>query len=241
MQIRSSIHHPLLSLAFCMAAAAQTGPKVEFEVASAKLSPTAQARAGMQFGCHGGPGTSDLGLFTCSLLSLRQLIVRAYSLPQFQVSAPDWTQTQRFEIKATVPPGTTKEQCNVMLQNLLIDRFKLSVHREPRELSRYELVVAAGGPKFKEAKEPTEESASPAAPPQAQPNLKPSSLMKMPTDKDGYPIPTWTVPGFSRVNGRGRYYQPTGTMQGLLNFLSMQMDKPVVDATGLKGNYELSF
>jgi uncharacterized protein (TIGR03435 family) len=36
-----------------------------------------------------------------------------------------------------------------MLQNLLAERFKLTVHRESRELQTFRLVVAPGGPKLK--------------------------------------------------------------------------------------------
>ena len=39
-----------------------------------------------------------------------------------------------------------------MLQSLLEDRFKLTLHRETREEPVYELVVAKGGAKIKEAK-----------------------------------------------------------------------------------------
>ena len=158
----------LFILAACGSALAQSGPKLEFEVASIKAAaPPAPFTLGV--GCHGGPGTSDPGLFTCTL-TLMNFISRAYSLRSFQISAPDWTQHQpAFEIKATVPPGTTAEQFNVMLQNLLIDRFKMSVHREPRELSRYKLVVAEGGVKFKEAKDEAAEPAPPPAPPQTHP------------------------------------------------------------------------
>jgi uncharacterized protein (TIGR03435 family) len=191
-------------------------------------------------GCHGGPGTSDPGLFTCTL-TLKNFVDRAYSLRDFQVSAPDWTERQpAFEIKATVPPGATAEQFNVMLQSLLTDRFKMSVHREPKELSRYELVVAEGGVKFKEAKD---EAGQPAPPAQPQPPTpaepgRPPGFPKIVTDKDGYPIPGH--PGSQSTNGRARYYQPSGTMQMMVTFLSRQMDKPVVDATDLKGSYEIS-
>ena len=33
--------------------------------------------------------------------------MRAYGLPDFQISAPDWTEKQHFEIKATVPAGAS--------------------------------------------------------------------------------------------------------------------------------------
>jgi uncharacterized protein (TIGR03435 family) len=168
--------------------------------------------------------------------------MRAYALPDFLVSAPDWTEKQGFEIKATVPAGATKEQFETMLQNLLIDRFKLAVHREPKEIARYELAIAEGGPKLKEAKEAPEPPTD--APPSAPPS--PAELAarrkaqrdKEKLNKDGYPIRT-TTPGWSIRDGRGTFYNPGGPVQGLILFLNMQMDKPVVDATGLKGTYEI--
>jgi len=58
-----------------------------------------------------------------------------------------------FEIVAIMPPETTKDQFHVMLQNLLVERFKLTMHRETKELPMYALVVAKGGPKMTESKE----------------------------------------------------------------------------------------
>jgi uncharacterized protein (TIGR03435 family) len=37
-----------------------------------------------------------------------------------------------YDIDATMPPGTTKEQFQEMLQNLLVERFHLEFHRERR-------------------------------------------------------------------------------------------------------------
>lgn len=50
---------------------------------------------------------------------------------------------------ATIPAGTTREQFQRMLRNLLAERFKLSLHRESREMQMFRLVVAAGGPALK--------------------------------------------------------------------------------------------
>src|SRR5205814_1967287 len=77
---------------------------------------------------------------------------------------PDWMSSARFDISAKVPAGTTKAQSNVMLRNLLADRFKLVLHHSTKEASIYVLLVAKGGPKLKEsAKESTDDAA--AAPP----------------------------------------------------------------------------
>ena len=127
-----------------------------------------------------------------------------------------------------------------MLQNLLIGRFKMSVHREPMELSRYELVIAPGGVKFNEAKDDDAEPAPPEPPrvPPATDRGLPFGFPKIVTDKDGYPI--LGRPGWQNTNGRARYDEPQGTTQGMLTLLNMWMDKPVVDGTGLKGKYEIT-
>jgi uncharacterized protein (TIGR03435 family) len=56
-----------------------------------------------------------------------------------------------FDVVANVPPGATREQANLMLQNLLADRFQLKVQRSTRELPIYALVVAKNGPQLKAA------------------------------------------------------------------------------------------
>jgi uncharacterized protein (TIGR03435 family) len=161
-------------------------------------------------------------------VDLNRIIVRAFGLRPFQVAAPDWTLNQRFDIQAAIPAGTTKKQFEEMLQNLLIDRFHLAFHREPRETSRYELVVAAGGPKLKDALDtgvPPEETAPGAG------------VKDMKLDKDGYPIrPTQ---GWSMSDGRGRFFEPHGGLDRLVLTVEMMMGQPVVDATGLKGTYEI--
>lgn len=218
--------------------AAQT-PLLEFEVASIKPLAEGSLQPFLNFECRGGPGSSDPTLFTCPQIPLKRLVLRAYDLPDFRVSAPDWTEKQRFEIKATVPAGATKEQFETMLQNLLIDRLKLVVHLEPKGIARYELTVAEGGPKFKGAEEEPEpkENAPLAAPPSPADIRAWMKAQDKGVDKDGYPIRT--TPGWSNRDGRGTFYNPHGGVQGLILFLNMQMDKPVLDATGLEGTYEI--
>lgn len=166
---------------------------------------------------------------------------RAFGLRPFQIAAPDWTQNQRFDIQAAVPSGATKEQFEAMLQNLLIERFHLAFHREPREMARYELLVAEGGPKLKEA----QDTAAPPDPASPNPGERPglTARKNIPLDKDGYPIRNTPGPGMgavlNSVNGRTRFYQPRGPVEGLLPMLERTMDKPVVEATGLKGTYEI--
>lgn len=115
--------------------------KVAFEVASVKPSTFGPAADGL---CRGGPGTSYPGLFTCRYVDLKRIVVRAFGVRTFQVVAPDWTQYQRFDIRAVVPNGATKEQFVAMLQNLLIGRFHLAFHRESPQARANGVLLSAG-------------------------------------------------------------------------------------------------
>jgi len=41
--------------------------------------------------------------------------------------------TERYDIVVKVPAGTTKEQINLMWQNLLAERFGVKIHHDPKE------------------------------------------------------------------------------------------------------------
>lgn len=96
-----------------------------------------------------GPGTSDPERITWTAASLLSMLMAAYEVQAFQVAAPDWAATTRFDIVTKVPPGTSKAQVSTMWQSLLRDRLGLAVHRESKEFQVYELTVAKGGPKTK--------------------------------------------------------------------------------------------
>ena len=65
-----------------------------------------------------------------------------------QISGPDWIATDRYDIAAKVPEGTTKEQARQMLQNLLVDRFHLAFHMQTKAVEGYALTLAPGGSKM---------------------------------------------------------------------------------------------
>ena len=47
---------------------------------------------------------------TGTYLSLRDYLVSAFGLKVYQIVAPDWLATTRFDIAATLPDGATQEQ-----------------------------------------------------------------------------------------------------------------------------------
>lgn len=82
--------------------------------------------------------------------TLIDLVYRAYSLQDFmQISGPGWLETEAYDLVATMPPETSKGDFCVMLQNLLADRFAMSVHHEAKEFPVYEIVIAKSGPRLK--------------------------------------------------------------------------------------------
>src|SRR5262245_30041888 len=98
---------------------------------------------------RGGPGTTDPGRISFTNVSLVNVLLRAYDLKAFQLSAPDWMSSERYDITAQVPSGASQEQCNRMLQTLLTERFHMVLHRDTRELQGFELVAGRGGLKLK--------------------------------------------------------------------------------------------
>ena len=101
---------------------------------------------------------------------------------------------ERYDIAAKVAPGSTNQQVNLMLQNLLKERFGVALHHDLREFAMDELVLARGGPKLKAT---TLDPNSPLPPPEGEPKLK--------TDPNGFPelaapgLMTLSTPG---PNGR---------------------------------------
>jgi uncharacterized protein (TIGR03435 family) len=86
--------------------------------------------------------------------TLDLLMREAYGLRSSQISGgPNWVNSDRFSIEAVASGDPGREQMLLMLQGLLEDRFKLKVHRETKEGNVYVLSVAKGGPKLKPPKE----------------------------------------------------------------------------------------
>ena len=218
----------------------QTGEKSPaFEVASVKpaapLEPNGRGMIRM-VGPSGGPGTKDPGRMNYPYQTLRLLMMTAYDVKRFQITGPDWLDTERFDVTATLPPDTTKEQFRVMLQNLLAERFKLAIHRETKELPMYSLVVVKGGPKMKESREvPSPKEGDDSAPGfPSQPKIGP----------DGFPLLPQLAghPGIFNIMmpGRARLIAQQQTMQDLANRLTNDLSRPVKDETGLTAKYDFT-
>ena len=225
---------------FWMLCLAQTPDKnLTFDAASIKPAPIQNGRMVFSRGGRGGPGSSDPGRIHYPMINLKSLLVNAYGVKDFQISGPSWLDTERFEVQATMPPETTKEQLQIMLQNLLAERFKLTVHRETKDFQMYSLIVGKSGPKLKESGPPPEqkeEDDKPIA-------LPPPGQLKM--DADGFPI----LPNINGAKGgmfqimmpsRARITAQQQTMHDLADRLTQMLSRPVSDATGLTAKFDFT-
>jgi uncharacterized protein (TIGR03435 family) len=201
---------------------AQSAARLEFEVASVK--PAAPI---------GGPSSVHIGIridgaqFSCTSYSLKDYIGFAYRVKTYQVIGPEWVAHERFEISAKLPNGATREQAPQMLQALLEDRFKLKLHHDQKEFPVYALVVAKGGPRVKESAA----EADAAAP---RPNISVAA--------SGGPQGVGVdLGGGSFFHfGNDKFEAGKLTMARLAESLSLFTDRPIVDMTGLNGNYDFT-
>jgi len=214
----------------CSTAFAQNEPKLSFEVATVKPAPPLNGGP-VAIGMRGGPGTNDPGRVTYNGVPLILLLQNAYGVKRYQISGPSWLDTERFDIVAKVPDGATKEQFNIMLQNLLVERFGIAFHRETKEFPLYELSVAKNGPKLK-----------PAAPAPAGVSETATGEKQgpPPIGKDGIPqLPAGRPNAIMMMRpGQMRIVATMQPLQRLADMLGNQLGSPVIDKTGLRGNYD---
>jgi uncharacterized protein (TIGR03435 family) len=122
-----------------------------------------------------------------------------------------------------VPAGTSKEEVASMWRNLLAERFGLVLHRESKEFQVQELVVARGGSKLKD----TAEDLSLPLPP-GPPKLQNGDLLSPGYVSMIFPGPIPRAHTIARA-------QP---ISQLTQMLTNQLDRPVLDKTGLSGRYD---
>jgi len=217
---------------------AQTAPApLTFEVASVKAATPDQAKimAGQQhIGLKVEGNRVDIGIS-----SLSELIGMAYKVKYYQLAGPDWLSPtgQRFDIVAKMPEGATKEQVPEMLQALLADRFKLTIHHSSKETPVYALVIGKNGLKMKESVPDAPAPSSDGATPPADSNVKFSGSPEKGMTATNTPAGTQKM----TMNGTTMHVEASKMpMSMLVESLSRFVERPVVDMTGLKGNYQVA-
>src|SRR5882762_11772867 len=83
-------------------------------------------------------GVLRAGRYELRKATMVDLIRNAYGVDADKViGGPSWLETDRFDVIALAPPSTSPETVKQMLQALLADRFKLTVHTDSKSLPAF--------------------------------------------------------------------------------------------------------
>lgn len=212
------------------AALAQTNASApSFDAASVKVSAPLPQGVFM-FRTGGLPESTDPGRIDYKGVTIKQLAARAYNLKDYQVEGPQWVDGERYDVVATIPKGSTKEQVSLMLQGLLADRFKLALHHESKPMAVYTLSIGKGGAKMQEV----DPDKLPPPPPPGSAPLPPPPPGPGKSMFNG-PLPAGAMR--VQVSPSGRHLVGNGTIGRLCTMISNLTDRPVTDLTELKGTY----
>lgn len=218
------------------------GGNMEFEVASVKPSaPGTPFSSNVPLNALDGP--LPTGNFFSANAILMPYLIFAYKISDpnqgrgIWDKLPDWAKTQFFNIEARADGAPSRDQLRLMVQALLADRFKLTLHRELKVREEYSLVLFKPpklGPQL--LPHPIDEL--------CEKNPNASSVVSAPAkDADGSRycgMVTWSV-------GDQRHLRMIDvTMAQIADYLSSAsmaggslMPHSGVDDTGLKGRYDL--
>jgi len=142
----------LSGLMFVMGTALGQKSAQQFDVATVKLVDPGP-KAGRMIKMDG------TNRFVARNFTVKLLIAAAYDLNAKEISGgPAWMESEHYDIEAKTPgearPGRPEQMA--MLRGLLVDRFGLKFHREPKVMSMYLLTVAPGGAKLKASASPAD-------------------------------------------------------------------------------------
>jgi uncharacterized protein (TIGR03435 family) len=200
-----------LALVLVMAMPAVHGQAPAFEVTSVKFNKLPPRERHVEFGCSPG------GRFASTGLGLRSALFWAFDMKLFQVTGvPGWIDSPDaiFDVEAKAAGPVSEDQCRLMVQTLLADRFKLTVRRLRQEVPAYALVVAKNGPKMRQVN--------------LDDKPKPGGGVRM------FGRPVQMAPGQEPLRG----WSMTQLADNLTGQPSLDT-RPVLDRTGLKGIYEI--
>ena len=211
--------------------------KLAFEVASIRLSEP---------GTRGSQRVTPTRVDLINI-QLQAVLLMAFRLEPYRLSAPSWLNDVRVDINATLPGGATRAQVPEMLRTLLAERFGLITHVEPRSMDAWDLVVDKSGIRMREV-QPADDLAKEFP---SDPKLRPVEALLETVDGPVRMMPT-NPPGLRTVTDRMLYERTYTarrtteinairmTMAELARLLETNVDQPVIDATGLTGLYQFT-
>jgi uncharacterized protein (TIGR03435 family) len=194
-----------------------------FDVASVKINKAQTGPSNIS--------ASTPGRFIASNTPVRFVVLYAYHLMDHElVGMPAWTSDTSVDITGQYPSDTTDEQIRAMVQDLLKDRFALEIHHDKCTIPSYDLTLAAKDGHLGAA-------------------MKPSTVdcqqwiaEKRPQRDAGGPSsasPTGKRPACMMSAGRRWMAGGSATMPQFTAALQSMVARPVVDKTGLQGEFDI--
>jgi uncharacterized protein (TIGR03435 family) len=155
--------------------------------------------------------------YTVVNMPLLRIIGAAYEVGPILsrlTGGPAWIQNERFDITAALPEGTTFRDVPAMMRALLAERFTLVVRRETREAPSYALMLARDDGRL-------------------GPRLRRSTIDCVAEQKAGRQHPHCQTQVDSNIQIRGQ------GMATLARLLPSFAQRPVIDRTGLTGEFDI--
>jgi uncharacterized protein (TIGR03435 family) len=204
--------------AFSLAASAWAADRPRFDAVSLRLQPDMvaldleQVRA---LGTHVAPGSVSF-----VRVSMKSMIRSAYGVEEFQIPPAAWVEN-RYTGRATFPKETPLDQVPQMVRTMLEERFGLRAHIESKVVKVWLLEQAPGGAKL------------------SKPSGKPLGVPGLPL------FLSQVTPGNAKRLGNSDpdkewLLMSQGTLRTFCNLLSKEAKRPVLDRTGLGGEYDVN-
>ena len=137
----------------CLAFSQPAAAPPAFDVASVKVDTAGNSAGGGRGGMGRGheiitPSPAGISMIN---VPLKSVIQWAYHVQPVEISGPGWLDVDRYDVVAKAAGAVPEDQLRLMMQTLLADRFKLTVHRESKEMRAFVASVAKTGLKMKES------------------------------------------------------------------------------------------
>jgi uncharacterized protein (TIGR03435 family) len=233
-----------------------TETRLAFEVASIRPSAKVPVRPGARGGggarpdgCANGLIEVDPRRFVMTGVSLQALVAFAYpewaqpwggcsgvASTKLLSGGADWIRSEQWDIQAVIPEGVSTAitfqylnrqapQIDEMLRTLLSDRFKLVLRREPKDIPVYFLTVANGGPRFNDL----------------PPDNGRSRNFSLDDNGNVIEVKRGEIKGRIAATRSGGVTAYKVTMSDWAKQLNWSGGRPVLDRTGLTGEYSFHF
>ena len=202
---------------------AQSQVNPQFEVASIRPSAISD-RTEVSVGVH-----IDGAQVRAIALTLKEYVGIAYRMKVSQITGPDWIGSERYDISATLPQGSTEAQIPEMFQALLVDRFQLKSHQEKKEFPVYALLTGKAPLKLKEQPPGDDDDKD-----------EPKGAVNVQGGGSRAGVALNLGHGASFTFANDSFSATKMTMSQVANNLERFAGRPIIDMTGLKGRYDFT-